>query len=82
MNMATRGTMNANFLFAKNAPPNNAIAAMGVKLGGWGSTRLIAASRMAIAMNRNLGVKNELRVMDDEGRISDFIFLTNFVLQI
>ena len=66
-NIATSGMMKAIFLFPNIAPPNNAIAAIGVKLKGCGSKRLTAATRMAILMNRNRGVN-----------IFDFIF-SNFV---
>ena len=66
-NIARRGIMKATFLFSKEAPPNNAIAAMGVKFNGCGIKRLTAAKRMAILMNRNRGVN-----------IFEFIF-SNFV---
>ena len=54
--MASKGIIKANFLFAKLAPPKSAMAAIGVKLKGWGSNRLMAASKMAIVMNRKRGV--------------------------
>lgn len=64
--MARSGMMIAIFLFAKQAPPNNAIAPIGVKLGGCGRTRVSAAIKIAQVINRKRGVKNE-------GRVSDFI---------
>ena len=56
MSMASNGIINPNFLSVRQAPPKSAIAAIGVKLGGWGSMRLIAAIRIATVTNRNLGV--------------------------
>src|SRR5438067_2197941 len=54
--MASKGIINPNFLFVRKAPPKSAIAAIGVKLGGWGSIRLIAAIRIATVTYMNLGV--------------------------
>lgn len=55
MIMASRGTAKASLLFEKQAPPKRAIAAIGVKLGGWGTIRLIAARRIAMLMKINFG---------------------------
>ena len=52
------GTENAILLFEKQAPPNNAIAPIGVKLKGWGSSLLKAARKMAVVINTKRGVRS------------------------
>jgi hypothetical protein len=55
--MASKGIPKANFLFEKEAPPNSAIAPMGVKLNGWGSNRLNAAATIVIVIKKNRELK-------------------------
>jgi hypothetical protein len=47
--IATNGIINANARFENIAPPNNAIAAIGAKLGGCGSNRLMIANAISTA---------------------------------
>ena len=46
INSEVIGIKNAHFLFIKYVPPNNAIAASGVKLNGLGKKRETAPKRM------------------------------------
>jgi hypothetical protein len=56
MNIVTSGIRIAVSLLSKYTAPNNAIAAIGVKLGMCGNKRLIAATKIAEAIKRKRGV--------------------------
>lgn len=53
--MAPKGIKKADFLSGIKAPPNNAIAATGVKLGRCGKSLDNAAIAIAMETNINLG---------------------------